>query len=658
MGNVHSIDVIPHVVPTGELGNGEDESCVYRNIRVNMENGGRPISTFRSQPESKTLIEIMEVSSVKYANLPCTGERLILPDGSVGDYEWMSYSDFYRNCLCMGRGLLSLGLKRGDRIGIYSANCRYWQMVAFGAYSVGVVVVPVYDSLGPNASSYVIHHSEMKALFSSTFKYDSAVDLLRRTEHCVETLVVLSDFRPIRDTSNLGVAIKTCKELLEEGRNSEAKIDFVRPEEESIIMYTSGSTGTPKGAVLSAANIVAGAASLSSVGCSGTYKDVYLSFLPLAHIYAVAVETIAYAQGAAVGYARGTVKDLISDIVALKPTVMSAVPRILNKVVESMRLKIREQPEFMQRVINWAIATKVKAIKENRAPSLLLDSILFGKFREALGGRMRMIISGGAPILQDVFDFVIATITPNLIQGYGLTEVSCAAAVSEIPCTDASSVGMPAIGGQIKLRRVEGTDYNPRDPERPAGEMLIRGAAVFQGYFKQPELTQEVLCDGWFATGDVCEIGENGQLRIIDRVKHLVKLSQGEYLMMTQLNDYYNMADIASFVFVHADSHYDQPVAVVFPKAEKLMQWQDKGIKDLNKDSGVCQEVRESLERVWKERNMRGFEKITEFLIDTEEPTVENGMLTPSLKAQYAAFRRKYERPLVDLYNTHTSLRI
>jgi long-chain acyl-CoA synthetase len=365
----------------------------------------------------------------------------------------------------------------------------------------------------------------------------------------------------------------------------------------------------------------------------------------------MAVELIMYAQGARVGFSRGIIKELIKDIQALQPTVLIAVPRVLNKVVETMQAQICALPGYLQKVLEVAFRAKIAAMKENRPHSLLLDALLFSKFRAALGGRVRVIVSGGAPILQEVFEFLCAAVSPNIVQGYGLTEVSSGLAVQEIPAMDPTTVGPSSIGCEIKLRPVPGTSYDPR-AEYPSGELLIRGPCLFREYYKLPELTSEVLRDGWFATGDIVRITGGGQVQIIDRVKQLVKLSQGEYLSMTTLNDYYAMADIAVFVYVYANSCYDQPVAVVFPKPEKIKEWQDKGVRDITQNEAVHREAIVSLERVFKERQLRGFERITHVLIDLTEPTVENGLLTPSMKAQYAALRKKYEPALIDLYQS------
>jgi long-chain acyl-CoA synthetase len=355
-----------------------------------------------------------------------------------------------------------------------------------------------------------------------------------------------------------------------------------------------------------------------------------------------------YAQGARVGFARGSVAQLVDDIGALQPTFFIAVPRILNKLHDAMQAKIAERPAWMQAVLRWAMRAKIQCYRENRPHSLLLDGLLFRQFRAGLGGRLRAVISGGAPVIQDVFEFLCATVSPNIIQGYGLTEVSCGLAVQELPATDARTVGPCSPGVHIKLRPVPGTDYDPRADVEPTGELLVRGPVVFQGYYKQDDLTAEAIVGGWFATGDVVKITRKGELQIIDRAKQLVKLSQGEFLSLTTLGDAYSEADVASFVYVYASPLHDSPVAVVFPHQGKIDAW--KG-RDLETDAEVRSEIDQSLRKVAETRKLRGFERITAFIVDTDTPTQQNGLLTPSFKPQFAALRKKFEARLLRLYD-------
>jgi long-chain acyl-CoA synthetase len=300
-------------------------------------------------------------------------------------------------------------------------------------------------------------------------------------------------------------------------------------------------------------------------------------------------------------------------------------------------------------VIELAIRAKSEAVRMNRPHSLLLDAVLFAKFRAALGGKVKIIVNGGAPILKDVFDFLVGAVTPNIIQGYGLTEVNAGLAVQELYPTNRETVGPCTCGCEIKLRKVPGTEYDPNGSP-PAGELLVRGPFLFREYYKQPELTAEVMVDGWFATGDVVRISTDRQLQIIDRAKQLVKLSQGEYLSLTTLNEVYGTASLVSFIYVYADARHDEPLAVVVPKKEKIDAWAAQGITDVAESRVVRDELIADLKKVHQKYGLRGFERITHLLVDTVEPTVENGLLTPSMKPQFSSLKRRYLEQFEKLY--------
>jgi long-chain acyl-CoA synthetase len=637
------------MVPTDQP-HEEDESPIYRNIHCYHENGGQLIPTFRSQPEARTVIDLFAGSAITYADEDCMGERIKNPDGTVGPYVYISYAEVFKRVLAFGRALIDLGLKRGDRVGIYSSNSMWWQITAFGAYSVGLVIVPVYDSLGPTAAEYIINQSGLRVIVTSEFKFPNSVELTSKCES-IEHIVVMGEIPS--DFENPGLSIQTCQQLLDKGFQSTTKNEFSGPDDLGVIMYTSGSTGKPKGCMLSQSNIVAGSTGLGNVNMSASPSDTFLSFLPLAHIYAMSVELMLYAQGGRIGFTRGQVKYLLEDIQAMQPTILIVVPRVVNKIVDGMKAKLAKQNKYLQKFINYVIADKAEKTKKNIPHSLLLDAILFKDFRAALGGRIRLIVSGGAPILPDIFTFLCATVTPNIIQGYGLSEVSAGLAVQEMPVIDPMAVGPVSIACECKLRRVEGTDYDPNPPpesgKRPAGELLVRGPILFQGYYGEPKLTEEAHLNGWFLTGDICEVTPFNQLRIIDRAKQLCKLSQGEYISLTTLTDYYSMTKDVEFIYVYGSPQHEYPVAVVVPTREKLKIWEENGIDSQSKQAH--DELAANLLEVFTERKMRGFERITKFIIEPNQPTIENGLLTPSLKPQFASWKRKYEKQLLELFN-------
>jgi long-chain acyl-CoA synthetase len=259
-------------------------------------------------------------------------------------------------------------------------------------------------------------------------------------------------------------------------------------------------------------------------------------------------------------------------------------------------------------------------------------------------------VSGGTPILPDVYDFLIAAVSPNIVQGYGLTEVAASVAVSEVPQLRPCDNGAVSQTGAVKLVRVDGVNYDPRgSPMR--GEVVIRGPQVFKGYYKDDELTREVLdAEGWYRTGDIGGFTEDGYLQIVDRVKQLVKLSQGEYLSLTALSDIYGSTPGLKNVYVYADSHHDAPLAVVVPGPELTGQWELQGIAKFIGNAEAEAQVIALLNKTAEKQKLRGFERIAQVLLDNEEFSIENGLLTPSMKPQWPSLKKKYEASLIELF--------
>lgn len=302
-------------------------------------------------------------------------------------------------------------------------------------------------------------------------------------------------------------------------------------------------------------------------------------------------------------------------------------------------------------MIRWAIQQKTKAFEKGENTSLLLDEFIFQNFRNVLGGRVYAFISGGAPILSEVFHFLRATVTPLFIQGYGLTETYSTGTVSWVGKQDPSSVGFAFVMTQFKLRKVNGMEYDPH-ANPPSGEVLLRGPSMFQGYYKNEELTKEVLDeDGWLATGDIGQLNSVGDLTIVDRVKMLIKLSQGEYISLTNLTDKYGETKNTSGVFVFADCYHDYPVAVVIPDEKSITNWKNQGIPNFKESQVAIQEVLNNLNEVHTRFKMTGIEKIRKVILDDEEFTIADGTLTPSMKPKFGSLKLKYENTLLALYD-------
>jgi len=588
------------------------------------------------RPDVRTLTEMLDSSVVIYGDSECFGERAINDDGSLGEYKWISYKEFKEKCISFAKSLQALGMKRGDKIGIYSVNCIWWQVAQFGSLYAGCIPVPVYDSLGPNAASYIASHAECRVVIAHKKNVEKAIKILDDYPK-LEKIITMDNFVLAKNEK-----LMTISDFIELGKDHELMDPKLTKDDIAMIMYTSGSTGKPKGCVLTQEGVIAGGNGLGGMGTSVTHLDTYFSFLPLAHIYELCSQTTLLCQGARIGFYSGDMRNMMSDVQALHPTIMCGVPRVFNRVYDGMMSKINALPYVVKKTILYAIKHKNDCLLSGKRPSAVLDQLLLSKFSNVLGGRLRLIVNGGAPILPHVYEFCRAAITPNIIQGYGLTEICAAGCVQQCGDPNPNTVGPVAITIDLKLRKVPGMEYDPR-AEEPTGEIMFKGPSLFREYYKNPELTKDALVDGWFATGDIGKIRKDGTIQIIDRVKQLVKLSQGEYLSITSLTDIYGTAKSVQSIYVYADSMHDRPIAVVIPE--------NKLIEEMKTDqSKVKTTLLNNLNEVFVHEKLRGFEKLADILIDNDPFTIENGLLTPSQKPQINAIRNKYESKLNKLY--------
>jgi long-chain acyl-CoA synthetase len=352
----------------------------------------------------------------------------------------------------------------------------------------------------------------------------------------------------------VGIAAQSFDDLLASGAGEEVTPVPPKPDDVCCIMYTSGTTGTPKGVMATHKNYVSGLAAarnmLEQSGIAFSGDDCMLSYLPLAHSFGRILEELALCVGAHIGYFRGDPKLLLDDVAALRPTLFIAVPRVLERVEDGVRAKLRKSGPVAQALFNAAYTYKLFLLKRGLpygVAGAVVDHVVFGKVKQALGGRVRFIVSGGAPLAPHVEDFCNVCMAP-LLQGYGLTETTAASFVMLPNPKMAYSVGPPLSATEFRLESVPEMKYDATTTP-PKGEICIRGPMVFAGYFKDPEKTKaEFDEDGFFHTGDIATVNEQGCLKIIDRKKNMFKLAQGEYIAAEFLEQQYASSDLVEQV--------------------------------------------------------------------------------------------------------------
>ncbi|XP_061314744.1 long-chain-fatty-acid--CoA ligase 5 [Pezoporus flaviventris] len=608
--------------------------------------------------DSKTLYEVFQRGLHASGNGNCLGYRK-----PKQPYQWLTYKQVLDRAQHLGSGLLQKGCKPQPNqfIGIFAQNRPEWIISEYACYTYSMVAVPLYDTLGPEAIVYIVKKADISIVICD--KPEKAQVLLENCEQgktpCLKTVILMDLFdKELKDRgAKVGVEILALQEVEELGRNNIREPVPPKPEDLCIVCFTSGTTGNPKGAMLTHENVVSNAAAF--LRCTEntveiTSSDIVISYLPLAHMFERVVQAVVYSCGAKVGFFQGDIKFLTDDMKTLKPTLFPVVPRLLNRIYD--KIQSGAKSPVKRCLLNFAVIMKMAEIKQGiiRNDSIW-DKLIFKKVQETMGGRVRIMVTGAAPISPSVLTFLRAALGCQIFEAYGQTECSAGCTFSMPGDWTTGHVGPPLVCNIIKLDDVEEMNYFSSNNE---GEVCIKGPNVFKGYLQDPEKTAEAIDkDGWLHTGDIGKWLPNGTLKIIDRKKNIFKLAQGEYIAPEKIENVYVRSAAVAQVFVHGESLRSFLIGIVVPDPETLPEFAAKlGVKgsyeDLCKNPTVKKAILEDMVRLGKEAGLKSFEQVKDLYIHTEMFSVENGLLTPTLKAKRAELVKLFQKQIEALYTS------
>lgn len=604
--------------------------------------------------DTQTLYETFRRGAKISNNGPCLGWR----EGPTKPYQWMHYNETLLRARNFGSGLVALGLPPGSQtfIGIYSQNCPEWILVEQGAYCYSMVIVPLYDTLGPDACAYIVQQAEISVVVCEN---DAKCNLLiEKAPRCLRKLITIKEVRPATNqrAKNRGIDILYFEDIEKNGAIKNHPEVPPKSTDLCTICYTSGTTGNPKGVMLTHSNVVAGVcAVLLQLGeHKPNTSDVMISFLPLAHMLERCCENGMYLVGGSVGFYTGDIRHLSDDMKALKPTVTPAVPRLLNRLYDRVNNEIGGS--FIKRVLlNMALSAKENEIKRGiiRRNSFW-DKLVFRKVQDSMGGRLRLMVVGSAPLAGNVLTFARCALGCLIVEGYGQTE--CCAPVTLTVQGDfvPEHVGPPVACCSVKLVDVPEMEYFAASNQ---GEVCVKGTNVFQGYYKEADATMLTIDeDGWHHTGDIGQWLPNGTLKIIDRKKHIFKLSQGEYIVPEKIESIYSRSQYVHQVFVHGESLKSCIVAIIVPEVDVIKCWALE-----NKISGtfsvLCANpeikklIMDDMITWGKDGGLKSFEQVKDIYLHPDPFSVQNGLLTPTFKSKRPTLRAYFKPQIEDMYS-------
>ncbi|XP_062250103.1 long-chain-fatty-acid--CoA ligase 1-like isoform X1 [Platichthys flesus] len=576
-------------------------------------------------------------------------------------YEWISYGEVKERAENLGSAFVHKGHSKttDPHIGIFSQNRPEWTITELACYTYSLVSVPLYDTLGREAIAYIMDKASIYTIVCDVVeKVNLVLDCAKNRKHTVKTIVLMETPSPdlVSRGRQAGIHILSLQEMEAIGKANHHQPVPPQPDDMAVICFTSGTTGDPKGAMLTHRNIVSNCSSFIKLTESWypfSSSDVHISFLPLAHMFERVSQGVMLVHGARIGFFQGDIRRLTDDLNTLKPTVFPAVPRVLNRMYDKIFGKANTTLERW--LLGFAYRRKEAELKQGivRRDSIW-DRLIFRKVQDSLGGRVRLMFTGAAPISPVVLTFLRAAIGCQFYEGYGQTECTAGCTMNIPGDWSAGHVGAPLPCNSIKLVDVPEMNYLAVNGE---GEVCVKGTNVFKGYLKDPVKTAETIdADGWVHTGDVGKWLPNGTLKIVDRKKHIFKLAQGEYIAPEKIETIYLRSDAVAQVFVHGDSLQACLVAVVVPDHDFLSGWTKKTLglegnyQDLCGRADVKAAILEDMVRLGKEGGLKSFEQVRATYIHTELFSIENGLLTPTMKAKRNELRQHFRPQIEELY--------
>lgn len=578
-------------------------------------------------------------------------EKFIISRKVGGKYTGITYAELKEQTRSFAFGLTELGIGKGDKVAILSENRPEWVYADLAILGLGAVDVPLYPSLTSDSVEFILNNSEAKGIIIST-KFQ-LTKLLKIKDKCrYLNFIVLLNEKDKTGTKDL----YTFSEVQNLGNNLRVKhpdyfkdsLKLAKENDLCTIIYTSGTTGEPKGVMLTHKNI------LSNVNSAlATYPiskdDIFLSFLPLCHIFErMGGFYTAFAAGAAVYYAEG-IESVAQNLIEVKPTLMTTVPRLFERIYSKIIKNVESQPAKKQKIFFWALEIGrdyAKAKRNKNVPltlnlkHALADKLVFQKIREKTGGRLKFFISGGAALSRDLGEFFEAA-GITILEGYGLTESSPVISANKLDDYKFGTVGKPFPNVEVKIAS--------------DGEILARGPNIMQGYYKNKKETDETIIDGWLHTGDIGVFDAEGFLVITDRKKHLFKTSAGKYIAPTPIESMFLASKyIDQFVLIGDRRMF--LTALIVPDFEAIKEYADshniayKKVEELTKDEQIFKLLESEMDHFQKK--LANYERVRKFALLDQPFSIESGEITPKLSVKRKFVEERYKNIIDTMYQS------
>ena len=639
--------------------------------------------------QNKSLIEYNIQQMKKYKERPCLGRRLKKGENEKGEpiyedkYTYFSSSEVYNMCLNFSKNIHekkdelihrdTYNNIEFDLVGIFANNCTEWVVSDLGCQMDTITTVTLYATLGPNAFRFICEQTEIKTILVTPDLVKMLCDLKQKFNLDKLTYAILFDLTTNCDSDKFLSQLKEAgftaysftKDFIKENNNvKESDLKLSQPDTIMTICYTSGTTGNPKGVMLSQRNLIS---VLETVIDGGSIPvDEYaahISFLPLAHIFERMVISGFMGIGAKVGFISGSVKTtLMEDIKYFGPTLLFTVPKVLQTIRNKVFEGFNKLSGWKKKLAYTAYYTKLDNYKKyGIVTHAVYDFLIFKKIREMFGNRIKTVLCASAPLRKELADDFKVFLSVPVVEGLGMTELSGSPFCTNYNDYTNFTAGGVNWGARMLLKSVPELGYTVDDEiegiKCPAGEMCLKGPLVFHGYYKNDEENKNCFDEeGYFHTGDVGRIFPNygNGLKIVDRVKEIFKLSQGEYIIPAKLESVYSKSIYVSQIMIYGNPTKNKIIGIIIPDKKKCAEELNMSIEDLvkdNKNKDLINLIVKDFENLAKEAEFNGLERLKYIIIDFDEFTNSNNCLTPTMKIIRKNVEKKYKERIDDLYD-------
>ena len=592
-------------------------------------------------------IKIFQLAERYHKLFPKKDMLAIQQNGVMRKYSTEEYIESTNN---IAYGFINLGIKKNDKICIISSNRPEWSLVDMGINKIGAINAPIYPNITRSEYKYIIEDCGAKIIFVGSNDIYNKVKGLNKEIECLQEIY---SFDQIEN-------VKNWQDIIKKGI-SEPRIDQLLSLQNSIkssdlftLIYTSGTTGKPKGVMLSHSNVISQITTLRERLPIGKH-DRAISFLPLCHVFERMIEYFYMFKGVSIYYAQ-SLDTLGDDLKKIQPTIMPTVPRLLEKVYDKILSKGAELKGLKKVLFFWAVNLGLKH-EYNNANGMwyefqlsIANKIIFNKWREAVGGRIRYIVSGASALQERIAKIFTAAQMP-VLEGYGLSETSPVISVNLAHTHDAhyGTVGTVIPGVELKLVHEDGM-------KEGEGEITIKGPNVMMGYFNKPEETSKVIDnDGWFHTGDIGRLVKEKYLKITDRKKEIFKTSGGKYIAPQVMENKFKESRLIEQIIVVGENE-KHPAALIAPSQEGLKFWCKKhnisftNIKDIVENNRVIDKFEDEVK--YYNSFFNDYEKIKIFKLTETSWSVEGGELTATMKLRRKNILEKYKNLYEEIYKS------